>query len=77
MIFNMKKKFLIGAAIICAAVANLMVGLNTPSESSDLMLQNIESVGVSAGEAHCDASNMNPCSPPGGGSSTGALTVWN
>ena len=35
----MKKKFLIGAAIICAAVANLMVGLNTPSESSDLMLQ--------------------------------------
>lgn len=52
----MKKKFLIGAAIICAAVANLMVGLNTPSESSDLMLQNIESVGVSAGEAHCDAS---------------------
>lgn len=54
-----------------------MVGLNTPSESSDLMLQNIESVGVSAGEAHCDASNMNPCSPPGGGSSTGALTVWN
>ena len=30
----MKKKFLIGAAIICAAVANLMVGLNTPSDTT-------------------------------------------
>lgn len=73
----MRKKILIGAAMLFAVVANLFVGLNTPSESSDLMLQNIESVGLSAAEAHCDASNMNPCSPPGGGTATGALTVWN
>ena len=73
----MKKKFLIGAAIICAAVANLMVGLNTPSESSDLMLQNIKA-GVSTFDfLRTITPNMNPCSPPGGGSSTGALTVWN
>lgn len=72
----MKKKVLIGAAMVFAVVANLMVGLNTPSESNDLMLQNIELVGASAGEAKCDATTVSMCEPPVGGKGTGALTVW-
>lgn len=73
----MKKKVLLAFAIIGIIVVNLFVGVNTPVESEDLTLENIEIVGLSASESKCDASNQNPCTINGVGSGTGQLIHTN
>ena len=69
----MKKKFFVCIVTMCVAVANFMVGMNTPIESEDLMLQNIETVGLSASETTCDSSTVNECEINGVGKATGRL----
>lgn len=69
----MNKKFLLALAAIGIVVVNLCVGINTPVESEDLTLENIEMVGLSASETQCDASNQNSCTINGVGNGTGKL----
>lgn len=69
----MKKKVFVCLAVMCVAVANFIVGMNTPTESEDLMLQNIETVGLSASETTCDSSTVNDCEINGVGKATGRL----
>lgn len=47
------------ACAICAA--NFVFGVSTPNGSSDLTLQNIEAVGLSAAESKCENRNSTVC----------------
>lgn len=49
----------IGACAIC--VANFVFGVKTPSTSTDLTIQNIEAVGLTAGETVCKATDDDDC----------------
>lgn len=72
-----KKKLFFAFTAISIMVVNLCVGINTPEESEDLTLENIEVVGLSASETICDASNQNPCEISGVGKGTGKLIFEN
>lgn len=64
--------FLVGAFAI--VLVNLMIGVSsTPTQSSDLTLQNIEAVGLSAAESVCDATNKEECQIIGVGTGKGKL----
>lgn len=54
------KKLFLGLACV-AGVGAFFLGQKTPEQASDLTLENIEAVGLSASEAKCDASNDHPC----------------
>lgn len=70
----MKKRTLfIAFGVIAIAAINLFVGVKSPDKSSDLALQNIDIVGISASETACDASTTSPCTIAGVGQGTGAL----
>lgn len=73
----MNRKFLLAFAAIGIVVVNLCVGINTPVESEDLTLENIEMVGLSASETKCDASTPSSCVINGVGSGTGQLIHFN
>ncbi|MDE6264158.1 MAG: NVEALA domain-containing protein [Paramuribaculum sp.] len=73
------KKTLLAVACI-ASIGLFFFGQKTPENSSDLTLENIEAVGLSASETNCDASNNNPCKVYRDGKlvldSTGKGTIW-
>lgn len=60
-------------AMVAIVTVNFIKGTNTPVESEDLMLENIETVGLSASETTCDASTTSNCEISGVGKATGRL----
>lgn len=54
------KKFLISSACL-ASVGLFFLGHKTPEKASDLIPDNIETVGISASEVVCDSSNDKVC----------------
>lgn len=68
--------FLVGAFAI--VLVNLMIGVSsTPTQSSDLTLQNIEAVGLSAAETVCEPVEDNRCIITGVGEGNGKLIHYN
>lgn len=55
----MRKLFL---GLVCVAgVGAFFLGQKTPEQASDLTLENIEAVGLSASETTCDAQTPDEC----------------
>ena len=55
------RKLFFGLACV-AGVGVLFIGQKTPERASDLTLENIEAVGLSAVEAECDPVTTSDCS---------------
>lgn len=55
------KKIFLGFFICTLSAANFMFGIKTPQSATDLTLQNIEVVGLSAGETVCEGTNTSDC----------------
>lgn len=55
------KKIVLCICACALSVVNLMFGVKTPQSASDLTLQNIEIVGLSAGETVCEGTNDADC----------------
>ena len=76
-----KKYFIVALGFISISIANFMFGNKTPEESSDLTLQNIEAMGLSASETICDGTNDKECTIYNDGmvvgKSTGPLKNYN
>ncbi len=60
------KKLIFSIACL-ASVGVFIFNSKIPQNASDLTMENIEVVGLSAGETECDASNINECSIYSGG----------
>lgn len=56
-----KTKFLLSAFCAAAAVAAFLATPKTPAKSSDLAIENIEVLSLSAAEAWCDPTSDNNC----------------
>jgi hypothetical protein len=75
------KRFIIGLACVAAAGA-FFFGQKTPEKASDLTLENIEVVGLSAVETSCEGTNDVECflydkNGVLSGKSKGPLRQWN
>jgi hypothetical protein len=57
----MKKKILIATACL-ATFAMFMSKQQTPENASDLAIDNVEAIGLSAAEAKCDGKTTEECS---------------
>lgn len=62
----MCKKIIMCMAMVAIVTVNFIKGTNTPVESEDLMLENIETVGLSASETTCSGTG-DPCEIYSGG----------
>lgn len=69
------RHLIICACLVVAGVTmeNVCVMNSTLAGASDLLLENVESLSVSARGAECDASNQNICKINGVGEGTGRL----
>lgn len=55
------KNFIIGISACAICFANFAFGVKTPNTSTDLTIQNIEAVGLTAGETVCKATDDDDC----------------
>lgn len=55
------KHFVIGISACAICFVNFVFGVKTPSTSTDLTIQNIEAVGLTAGETVCQATDDDEC----------------
>lgn len=56
------KKVILLTGIIVLTIANLFYGNSKPASHQDLILENIDALSASAGEAYCDPTTTNDCS---------------
>ena len=69
------KKVILLTGILVLTISNLFYSNSNIDSHQDLILENIDALGVSAGEIYCDPVTTSPCEITGIGSGTGKLVV--
>ena len=67
------KKVILLTGVLVLTITNLFYSNSNIDSHQDLILENIDALGVSAGEAYCDGSTTSECEFFGIGKATGKL----